>query len=282
MRSHRRSRRVIAAAGGVVLSEANREALRGPEAHVVWLCCRGRRPGRPCAQRRPSTAARRRSRGSAPAAPRRTGAALPGGRRRHRVGRQPLGQRRHQGGAAMLRGDGPAGGALVRRGGGCRRDRRARVVASRRRRPGGGRHPGRGSADVVVGEPIGRDVRDRLGRVGEVVGHDRDAHAGVRPSGSDASRRGGRHRRWHGHRRRRLRRRLVASWDAGGARRHHAARHGRRSDRRQDRREPAGGQEPRRRVLAAVGRHLRPRCAGDACPNGRCAAAWARCRSTTS
>ncbi len=30
---------VIAAAGGVVLSEANREALRGPDAHVVWLCC---------------------------------------------------------------------------------------------------------------------------------------------------------------------------------------------------------------------------------------------------
>ena len=37
---------VIAAAGGVVLSEANRAALRGPEAHVVWLCCRGRRPAR--------------------------------------------------------------------------------------------------------------------------------------------------------------------------------------------------------------------------------------------
>ena len=30
---------VIAAAGGVVLSEANRLALRGPDAHVVWLCC---------------------------------------------------------------------------------------------------------------------------------------------------------------------------------------------------------------------------------------------------
>jgi shikimate kinase len=30
---------VIAAAGGVVLSEANRQALRGPDAHVVWLCC---------------------------------------------------------------------------------------------------------------------------------------------------------------------------------------------------------------------------------------------------
>jgi shikimate kinase len=29
---------VIAAAGGVVLSEANRDALHGPEAHVVWLC----------------------------------------------------------------------------------------------------------------------------------------------------------------------------------------------------------------------------------------------------
>ncbi|HYN31061.1 MAG TPA: shikimate kinase [Ilumatobacteraceae bacterium] len=28
---------VIAAAGGVVLSEANRAALHGPEAHVVWL-----------------------------------------------------------------------------------------------------------------------------------------------------------------------------------------------------------------------------------------------------
>ncbi len=28
---------VIAAAGGVVLSEANRAALLGPEAHVVWL-----------------------------------------------------------------------------------------------------------------------------------------------------------------------------------------------------------------------------------------------------
>jgi len=28
---------VIAAAGGVVLSEANRDALRGPAAHVVWL-----------------------------------------------------------------------------------------------------------------------------------------------------------------------------------------------------------------------------------------------------
>jgi shikimate kinase len=29
----------IAAAGGVVLSEANRQALRGPDVHVVWLCC---------------------------------------------------------------------------------------------------------------------------------------------------------------------------------------------------------------------------------------------------
>lgn len=28
---------VIAAAGGVVLSEANRDALHGPEVHVVWL-----------------------------------------------------------------------------------------------------------------------------------------------------------------------------------------------------------------------------------------------------
>ncbi len=34
-----------------------------------------------------------------------------------------------------------------------------------------------------VGEPVGRDVRDRLRRVGEVAGHDRNAHARVRPPG---------------------------------------------------------------------------------------------------
>ena len=43
------------------------------------------------------------------------------------------------------------------------------------------------------------------------------------------------------------------------ARRHDAARDGRRGDRRQDRRQPAGGQEPRRGLLAAGRRGVRPR-----------------------
>ena len=51
---------------------------------------------------------------------------------------------------------------------------------------------------------------------------------------------------------------------AGRARAHHPARAGRRRHRRQDRREPARGQEPGRRLLAAVGRAVRHRGAGDA------------------
>ena len=51
----------------------------------------------------------------------------------------------------------------------------------------------------------------------------------------------------------------VAPRRARRARGHDAARDGRRGDRRQDRRQPAGGQEPRRRVLAAGRRDLRPR-----------------------
>ena len=60
-------------------------------------------------------------------------------------------------------------------------------------------------------------------------------------------------RRRPGHRRRRLRRRRLPPGRRGRARRDHAARDGRRRDRRQDGREPARGQEPGRRVLAAVG-----------------------------
>ena len=50
----------------------------------------------------------------------------------------------------------------------------------------------------------------------------------------------------------------------------------------QDRRQPAGGQEPRRRVLAAERCGLRSRCARLRCPIARSAAGTARWRSTTS
>ena len=87
----------------------------------------------------------------------------------------------------------------------------------------------------------------------------------LRPHRADPQRRRRRRRRRDGHRRRRVRRRDVAPRRAGRPRRHDAARHGRRRDRRQDRGQPARGQEPRRRVLAAVWRDLRPRRAATRC-----------------
>ena len=89
-------------------------------------------------------------------------------------------------------------------------------------------------------------------------------------------------RRRDGHRRRRVRRRDVAPRRRRRARGHDAARDGRRRDRREDRRQPAGGQEPRRRVLAAVRCALRPRCAGHAAAAASGAPATARWPSTTS
>ena len=74
----------------------------------------------------------------------------------------------------------------------------------------------------------------------------------------------------------------VAPRRAGRARGHDAARHGRRRDRRQDRRQPARGQEPRRRVLAAGGRRVRPRRAGHAAGPRAALRATARWPSTTS
>ena len=61
-----------------------------------------------------------------------------------------------------------------------------------------------------------------------------------------------------------------------------AARHGRRRDRRQDRRQHPRGQEPGRRVLAAVRRDLRPRRARRRCRRASAGRATARWRSTTS
>ena len=104
----------------------------------------------------------------------------------------------------------------------------------------------------------------------------------LRPARADPQRRRRRRRRRDGHRRRRLRRRRVAPRRARRARRDDAARHGRRGDRRQDRRQPARGQEPRRRVLAAGGRDLRPRRAGHAAGTASAAPATARWPSTTS
>ena len=77
----------------------------------------------------------------------------------------------------------------------------------------------------------------------------------------------------------------AATWHRGvarRARRDDAARDGRRGDRRQDRRQPAGGQEPRRRVLAAGRRGLRPRRARHAARRASGAPATARWPSTTS
>ena len=64
----------------------------------------------------------------------------------------------------------------------------------------------------------------------------------------------------------------AATWHRGVPVVHvadHAAGDGRRRHRRQDRRQPARGQEPRRRVLAAVRRRLRPRRAGLAAARER-------------
>ena len=68
-----------------------------------------------------------------------------------------------------------------------------------------------------------------------------------------------RRRRGHRDRRRRLRRRDLPPGDGLRERRHLAAGPGRRGHRRQDGRQPAGGQEPRRRVLAAQRRPVRHR-----------------------
>ena len=95
---------VIAAAGGVVLSEANRDALRRPGGARRVAALRGRRCSldrvrsgghRPLLDDDPEATLRRLYDERAPLYQEVADA--------HRVGRQPLRQRRRQGGAAMLR-----------------------------------------------------------------------------------------------------------------------------------------------------------------------------------
>ena len=92
----------------------------------------------------------------------------------------------------------------------------------------------------------------------------------ARRGGLHPYRRGGRGRRWRGHRPGRLRRGLLAARGALGAGGDLAARHGRRGRRRQDRRQHRRRQEPGRRLPPARRGALRP---------GYC---WRPCRPTTS
>ena len=121
---------IVAAAGGVVLSEANRAVLKSDGAYVVWLLAdvdlllERVRNG----MHRPL--ARRRSRGHAAGDVRGASRPVPGRGRRHRLRRPPIDQRRSGGGAAMRRVSVPLARPVLRRGGRQRCDRRAR-----RRRP---------------------------------------------------------------------------------------------------------------------------------------------------
>ncbi len=111
------------------------------------------------------------------------------------------------------------------------------------------------------------------------LAHHRGAVQRVRGVRPDAQRRRDRCRRRIGHRRCRVRCGVLASRGGGRARLHDAGGDGRRGDRWKDRRESRSGrwswgQEPDRRLLAAGGRGLRPRCPRHAAATGIAMWAW--------
>ena len=281
---------VIAAAGGVVLREENRAALR-----------RVGRSGR-LAAGRPDVLAERATRGGhrplldddpagshAPAAAR-ARAAVPRGRRRRRRHRRPVAERRRRRASSSWPVDDVAPGARCRSASasydvvvGHGAVAALRTSAAGDGPPGGDRHAGRRSRSPSTSRLADAALRDRRRRGSTSRWPRRGADAAASPAfgltrndvvigvgggmvtdvaGFAAA--------------------IVAPRRPGRPRRHDAARHGRRGDRRQDRRQPAGGQEPRRRVLAAVRRDLRPRRARHAARRASAAPATARWRSTTS
>ena len=196
----------------------------------------------------------------------------------------PLARRRidrRAGGARVIELDVPLGDRTypVLVGAGARH--RLLERAAGRRQAGRDRHPG---GDRRRRRPRRRAPRlhhrRRRGRQGPR--HRRGPLPRLGAVGPHPRRRRRRGRRGRGHRHRRVRRRRLPPGHPRRARAHHAARPDRRRHRRQDRREPARGQEPGRRVLAAVGGAVRHRGAGAPCRRASTAAAWARWPSTPS
>ena len=295
---------VIAAAGGVVLRGAGPRPARNlvdRGGHVVWLRADpAELVGRACAERRPSTAARRRSRGhpraAAPRARGRSTARSPtssvedqrGGRSLDvdqvvSIVRSRLLDRSDHEPAAVITRPGRPRRPLLRR---ARRPRRASSALAgaraARRRAGRGRHPGRDRASRSIPASSTGSSSSATARTPSRSPRSSSCAAASVAVGPHPRRRRRGRRRGHGHRRRRLRRRAstTAACPSCTCRRRCSARSTRRSAAR-----PASTC-PRARTWSApsgsrAASSATPSC-WPRCRRASCAAATARWPSTTS
>ena len=276
----RREPTVVAAGGGVVVTDANRRAAAagptssscGSQADPAFLASRAQRQGAPAAaRRRPARHADRACTPSATAGtarwptpwsrcarPTRPASKPEVARSPSRSSTRSAPTRRpERSGGDRARG--PARRPLLP--GARRRRRPAPAPRGAAGRASSGRRSSPSASSAVDVDP---GVEHRVFTMGEGedakdLGTVEDLCRDCGPVGPHPRRRRRRGRRRRRHRHRRVRGGRLPPGRPGRARGHHAARPGRRRHRRQDRREPARGQEPGRRVLAAVGGAVRHR-----------------------